>query len=51
MYDVEDLDVRLRRNDLAIAIQALLAVSRFSQHHNRHVFSQQLIECGGRQRY
>jgi len=48
IYDAEDLDVRLRRNDVARAIQALPAVRRLSQHHNRHVFSQQPTECGGR---
>jgi len=38
-YDIENMDVRSRMNDVAHAIQAMPAVSRLSQTHNGHMFS------------
>jgi len=37
--------------DVARAIQALPAMSRLPQHHNRHMVSPQPTGCGGRRRY
>ena len=39
-YDTENIDVRSRMDDMAHAIQAMSAVSRLSQTHNGHMFSQ-----------
>jgi len=38
-YATEDVDLRSRMGDVACAIQALPAVSRWSQIHNRHIIS------------
>ena len=51
MYNTEDLNVRSRMEDVVRAIQALPAVSRLSQHHNRYIFSPEPTGCGGRLRY
>jgi len=42
-YDTEDVDLLSKMDDVACAIQALLAVSLLSQIHNRHVISQKPI--------
>ena len=38
-YNIENIDVRSRMDDVVHAIQAMPAVSRLSQTHNGHMFS------------
>ena len=38
-YDTKNIEVRARMDDVAHAIKAMPAVSRFLQTHNGHMFS------------